>query len=610
MAKGQSIVRLTLESQQYERNLKQAQRQFNEFVKGIGLSIPKISAMSAAIGATSAALKVAKDAFFKNEQNLDAWAKMVKSSESVYSGFLNALNNGDISGFLNSIDKITKAAREAYDALDALGTFNAFNQINVQRTRTGMAEAIAGYREGNASKDDVRASGEAYKRELKKRAKLETDAYKKEVARVAAELGVDAGAFGRVLAGSSENYDRIKSTMPSGRRTTFTGGGMFGGSTAVTVRVPQNATEKMGDALRKLNDTELDHLQALGAQAQRTGEEVAQVDKQLTRILNGRGSGGSGGGKGGGKGGGTGGGGGNGIVKTEMQLNSEQIEELAKAYEKASEERRAEIKKEIKALQDRNEEIQKYYDIATGKRLEPTGDGKVSNLVTSPVSFATAPSMSIGSLRQNMSLGELESMLSAVRELQKSATDSDSFSQFERSIKGIQGKINKITGQEDKADKRDVKLLGEVGHMANGISGVFSGIEQLGIELPEGLKDILGGITSVITVLSGIATIVTAIEAIAAADTLIPFHTGGVARAAGGMVVPGNWGHDAVPALLQSGEVVFNRAQVGNLESQLSNNNAGLELTATLKGEDLVLAIQNNRRKTGRGVFVTSKFIA
>ena len=177
---------------------------------------------------------------------------------------------------------------------------------------------------------------------------------------------------------------------------------------------------------------------------------------------------------------------------------------------------------------------------------------------------------------------------------------------FEKSIKPLQKRLDQITG-EDK--KKEVHLLGEVGNIAGGVSGVFSGIEQLGVELPEGLKNVLGGVTTMISILSSIATIVTAIQAISAADTILPFHTGGVARAAGGLnVVPGNWGHDMVPALLQSGEVVLNRAQQGNLAAQLSNNNAGLQLTATLRGEDIQLSLNNRSRRRGRGEYVTTKF--
>ena len=133
-----SLVKLTLESNQYESGIRQAQKSWNDFTKGIGMSAAKFTAVGAAIGATTAALKVARDAFFKNEQQLDEWNRAVESSKSVYSGFLNALNTGDISGFLSNINTITEAARAAYDALDELSTFNAFNQIQTQKSRTGF----------------------------------------------------------------------------------------------------------------------------------------------------------------------------------------------------------------------------------------------------------------------------------------------------------------------------------------------------------------------------------------------------------------------------------------------------------------------------------------
>ena len=117
---AQSLVKLTLESNQYERNIRQAQKAWNDFTKSIGLSASKFTAAGVAIGAMTGALKVAKDAFFKNEQQLDEWNRTVEASKSVYNGFLNALNTGDISGFLSNVNIITQAARDAYDALDEL----------------------------------------------------------------------------------------------------------------------------------------------------------------------------------------------------------------------------------------------------------------------------------------------------------------------------------------------------------------------------------------------------------------------------------------------------------------------------------------------------------
>ena len=122
-----SIVKLTLESNQYERKMKDAQKQWNDFMRGMGMSVSKFTAVGAAVGAVSGALKVAKDAFFANEKQLDEWGKTVDASKSVYNGFLSALNTGDISGFLSNIDQIVSAARDAYNALDDLNTFKAYN---------------------------------------------------------------------------------------------------------------------------------------------------------------------------------------------------------------------------------------------------------------------------------------------------------------------------------------------------------------------------------------------------------------------------------------------------------------------------------------------------
>ena len=114
---------------------------------------------------------------------MDAWGRTVESAKSVYDGFLYALNTGDISGFLGNINSIVQAARDAYDALDELGTYNAFNQRNVQKARTGMIESIVDFREGTGSKEDVKAAGEAYKKELRDRQEKEYKTYYKKIPR-------------------------------------------------------------------------------------------------------------------------------------------------------------------------------------------------------------------------------------------------------------------------------------------------------------------------------------------------------------------------------------------------------------------------------------------
>lgn len=87
------------------------------------------------------------------------------------------------------------------------------------------------------------------------------------------------------------------------------------------------------------------------------------------------------------------------------------------------------------------------------------------------------------------------------------------------------------------------------------------------------------------------------------------FHHGGVVHAALGAVVPGtNYSGDMVPAMLNSGELVLNQAQQGNLASQLASAGSfrDLRLGMDVDGDVLRLVLNNNGRRTGKGELVTS----
>ena len=200
--------------------------------------------------------------------------------------------------------------------------------------------------------------------------------------------------------------------------------------------------------------------------------------------------------------------------------------------------------------------------------------------------------------------------------------------------------IDFATGKSkgEKSGKEEKSAI-EVGDkLVGGIKSMVSNLENIGIEIPQGFKDVVSGMDSVLGILNSIQVIVSAINSVnaisglfgagkaaAGAATggaaggggllsnlfgkLFGFANGGVVHAANGFagVVPGNYGYDAVPALLTSGEVVLNRAQVGNLASQIEGGGLGaLEITGILRGEDIALAIDNRSRRTGRGEYVTT----
>ena len=303
---------------------------------------------------------------------------------------LNALNTGDISGFLSNIGRIEQAARDAYDALDALGTYNAFNQINIERTRTNMTESIADFRGGKGTKEGVKAAGDAYKKELADRQRLENDAYVAAVKEMAAKRGANAKDLMDALSGTYGHYQDLKNVQPSGTRTRYMPGLPGQAGRYEEYKVAQNNQERLGEALRHLNDTELQSLQALGAQAQRTGTEIAQVDKQLTRVLNAKQPGETT--KSGKSGKSTK------TEQTELQLNQTKINALTQEYVKlgdestdAVRERQAEIRKEIELLQQRNGLLGLRAEQAQGRLTLGAGDFQRDGLSNTPGTLLKAP---------------------------------------------------------------------------------------------------------------------------------------------------------------------------------------------------------------------------
>ena len=183
-----------------------------------------------------------------------------------------------------------------------------------------------------------------------------------------------------------------------------------------------------------------------------------------------------------------------------------------------------------------------------------------------------------------------------------------------KKLKGKNGKkltIDTNTGKEQ--DKKNDKSFVEVGsQMVGGINSMVGSLEQLGIEMPEGFKGVMDGISGMLGILQSIAVIVEAIEATEQIGTFLGlFHNGGVVHAANGFsgVVPGTkYSGDNIPALLDAGEVVLNRSQVNTLAQNLENGNyqQNLKLEAVVTGEQIRLALNNNGRRTGRGEYVQS----
>ena len=126
----------------------------------------------------------------------------------------------------------------------------------------------------------------------------------------------------------------------------------------------------------------------------------------------------------------------------------------------------------------------------------------------------------------------------------------------------------------------------------------------------QGVQTIIG-VTQNTVLATNTAAIISLESAIWAntAASWFPFANGGIVpHAAGGYFVGGGrYSGDTTPIMANAGELVLNRAQQGNLAAQLEGNNLqNLNLTATIRGEQIRLALNSNGRRTGRGEYVQS----
>ena len=161
--------------------------------------------------------------------------------------------------------------------------------------------------------------------------------------------------------------------------------------------------------------------------------------------------------------------------------------------------------------------------------------------------------------------------------------------------------VENSNGKSAEKGKNDYNKI--VGSM----STITGALQQLGVEVPEGFSKTLGILQVISTITMAIQSLA-AVTATTSALKAIPIigwflHNGGVVHAANGYSVPGNhYSNDMVPAMLNSGELVLNKVQQGNLASQLqdsgNNGNVGRSM-ATIESDQIRIVLQNGAQAKG-----------
>ena len=671
----------------------------------LGINIKQLAGWGTAIAAGKAALSVIKDAFFASESSVDEWGRTVAAGKSIYEGFLQALNSGNLSGFFNNMDNIISKARAAYDALDTLNTMMTI--INPERVKLqARANQIKGQmRRGEISQEAGQQALRENEKELSKAYRMEAgmnyNAFTKEVQRKLATAGetLTDSQFSMLMRSfhDSDFAMQMRNQAKGSRNTRVTymgttqnGQGMYRTETSDTRNLQQRMMDLFTDEWRQQFSPYL----SASFSAINSSNQMLLGD---ARYLKG----------GGGGGGGTirtgGGGGGGGTVSTPPPTGSiveqeAKVQALTKAWREATDQagRDGYLKQleEAKAVLDEmqgkkgapagsmaelEEELNKLTQaqrLATSpeewKRLGDEIDGvkkRMSTLRGEVEEMATGlagvsqNSLSAWISGQSSSMGNMEMGSSGYLATRANIIDAKTMQNvLENAIKNdiaispdtIESLWEQIIGGENIPDEVWQELidtindqLAELDIQPIKIDFETGEVHQKSKQMKQDWKDAAKAIQSVGSAMTSIenpmakvvGTIAQAIASIAlgageaikqagngsaggpwgwiafaaaATATMISSIAAVKSATSGGFaeggIVPGNYNSGDQLRLgdfgVNSGELILNRAQQGNLASQLSGGVGDLNLSAVVTAEDIVFVLNNRGKRTGRGEYL------
>ena len=526
----------------------------NKFV----VNLDAVKLFNIGLKAAEGALNVMKDAFMASEANVDAWGRTMEVAESLYEGFCNALNRSDFTGFLSRIDEITSAAKEAYNALDELGTYRTIQKpANAQRAaeETRLRTMLRTGRYIASTNGAKSAYG------LKEGDTLTSEAragYQRSLQRLMTQGVAETR---RDISKTQKSVDELYNLIASRSgisRADFKNTIQNWDTYQSTFRDVQNFND--------WNDKNVPWY--VKAKPDAYALYVSAHNPYYSSRT---------------------------LAWRDFRDSGDKFNRAQSLAEESYN-----LSSQLYGQQMSNYRALNAGGGRSGGGGGRSGGGKDGRGGAAPYEPQTAvPLVGIDTpwWQRSITSPQVQGGISIL--------DIDPSLQIQSaSWTGRGQKDPEVTKIADKMDETS-KVWSDMG---GSINSIVAGVESLGIEVPSGFKKMIGITQSISTIMSGISSILLLINSTQMADAIIPFSRGGMVRAAMGYTVPGNYGFDAVPAMLTSGEVVLNRAQQGVLASQLADNARSMGTpSARVSGEDIYIAVSHYMQRRGYGEFAVAR---
>lgn len=626
------------------------------------INIDALKLFNIGLSAARKALDVVKDAFFASESNIDEWGRTVKGAEGAYDIFLQTLNGGDWTNFFTNLSEAVRGARDLYDAFDRLGSIKNNNQAAIAILEQKLSQLRLLQQAG----ENVSKEIESTTKQLSALKGQSVEAGKNLGTQGAANIirnSINANG-GRSIVSDNTINAVVNEIMNVGQRaidkyaqnysilrkrgTRYVEQRDENGEVYTTVPVFDLKSLSAKDQWNYLISNAVKQRETslapyIGYYARAVNEETS-TNRQEYRYnryaLQGTG--------------GRGGGGGNkGDIEKEKTIQ-QQIADLEKEAYTATTERRAEIAKQVQELDKQLQQQKLIRDELHGikedidfDKLFPTQEitAKARNMFEE-----LQDSILITLSERNMEVDEnsLKTLLTVAMQngiagldpvfaqlQEKMAEGMDipdtKWKEIETEINnklkelGIEPiKIDVQTGNLQTTAKNTKNAWKEAAQAVQSVGSALQNIEDPSIKIAGLIGQAIANIAlgfaqatasdSKLGVFGWIAAIAGGLATMTSTIAAIHSATG---YSEGGIIKGNRYSGDNILGQINGGgyvglnaqEIVLNRAQQGNLASQLQGNMNNLNLTATISGEQIRLALNNASRRRGRGEYVTSKTI-